>query len=238
MALTFIDLCNKTLRRLNEVEIQSPDFPTTRGIQALVKDAVRDSIATINQSQFEWPFNAAEASSDLVVGQTEYPFPAVFQTVDWNSFQIIPSDGEATSNTRLTYIDRDVWYERFRDADDDAVVSGIGIPNHVFKGHGNGYGVTPAPDKTYRIQFRYFLNFTPLVNATDTTTIPDDFEHVIVSGTLYHMYLFKDNSDNAGAAYEAFQQGIKSLRTIYINTYDSVRDTRVNFGGGSYRTAI
>jgi hypothetical protein len=232
MALTFINLCNKTLLRLNEVEIQAPDFPSTRGIQSLVKDAVRNAIATINQSQFEWPFNAAEESRDLTTGQTEYTYPSTFQSIDWNSFQIIPSVGEATRNSRLVYIDRDVWYENYRDADDDAGAAGIGIPRFVFRAHGNGFGVSPSPDLPYRIQFRYFLNFIPLENASDTTTIPDDFERVIVDGALYYMYTFKDNMDNASAAYDVFQQGMKSLRTIYINTYDSIRDTRINFGGG------
>ena len=60
MATTFIDLTNKVLRRLNEVEMTSSDFASATGVQALAKDAVRDSIAKINQAEFEWPFNSAE----------------------------------------------------------------------------------------------------------------------------------------------------------------------------------
>ena len=41
MPSTYIDLCNKTLRRLNEVEISADNFPSVRGVQALVKDAVK-----------------------------------------------------------------------------------------------------------------------------------------------------------------------------------------------------
>jgi len=59
MASTFLNLCNQTLRRLNEVEISEAEFLTVSGVQALVKDAVKSAVARINQSEFEWPFNAA-----------------------------------------------------------------------------------------------------------------------------------------------------------------------------------
>jgi hypothetical protein len=232
MALTFINLCNKTLRRLNEVEIPEGGFNNTRGVQALVKDAVRNSIAHINQSQFEWPFNAAEETGTLTIGQTEYSFPASFQSVDWDSFQIVPGLEGTPKSNRLMYMDRDVWYNTYRDTDDDAVGVGIGMPRYVFRSHGLGFGVSPSPDQEYRIQFRYYLNLTILEDAEDVTRIPDDFERVIVDGAMYHMYMFKDNIESAGAAYDVFQQGIKNLRTIYINSYESIRDTRVNFGGG------
>ena len=57
MPTSYIDLCNMTLRRLNEVEVDQSDFSSVRGVQALVKDAVKNSIARINQSEFSWPFN-------------------------------------------------------------------------------------------------------------------------------------------------------------------------------------
>lgn len=52
MPSSYIDLCNKTLRRLNEVEISADDFPTVRGVQALVKDAVKAAIAKVNQAEY------------------------------------------------------------------------------------------------------------------------------------------------------------------------------------------
>lgn len=239
MTLRYIDLCNKTLRRLNEVEITPPDFNTVRGIQALVKDAVNESIAQINQTQFEWPFNAAEETSMLTVGQTEYAFSSSFQSIEWGSFQILPSDYTDNRSVRLTYIDRDEWYDKYRDQDDSAGTAGLGTPTFVFRAHGSGFGISPSPDKPYRIQFRYYLNYVPLVSAADATTIPDDFDRVIVDGAVARMCLFKDNTEGAAAAFDSFQQGIKSLRSLYINTYDSIRDTRVNFGGGrGYRVLM
>lgn len=229
MALTFIDLCNTTLRRLNEVEVAETGFGASRGIQSLVKDAVRNSINNINQMHFEWPFNAAQETATLTVGATEYSFPSTFKTIDWNSFQITPDGTHSTTNSSLKYIDRDEWYHKYRDEDDNAATAGISKPVSVFNAHGFGFGVSPAPDKPYRIQFRYFQNETILENHGDLTTIPDVFKYVIVDGAIYHMYMFKDNTEQAQLSYQVFELGVGRLRTLYINYPADIADTRVKF---------
>ena len=88
MSSTYLELCNKALRRLNEVEIAQADFASVRGLQALIKDAIKSSIAKINQAEFKWPFNTAEYTQTLVAGQTEYVWPDYFKVADWNSFQL------------------------------------------------------------------------------------------------------------------------------------------------------
>ena len=52
---TFLDLTNRALRRLNEVELSSSDFSSARGIQASAKDAINSAILDLNRQQFEWP---------------------------------------------------------------------------------------------------------------------------------------------------------------------------------------
>ena len=229
MATTYIDLCNKVIRRLNEVEIAVGDFPTVRGVQALVKDAVKAAVAKINQAEFEWPFNAAEHTQTLVAGQSEYTWPDYFKVSDFNSFQILKDESLNAGYKHLKPIDRDEWYARHRDADYDAGSAGRGIPDFVFQGHGNGFGVTPSPDKAYRVRFRYYLNYSDLQNYNDVTRIPESFDSVIIDGALYHLYMFKDNLEGAQATFMSFEQGIKNLQTLYINTYDYVRDSRVRF---------
>lgn len=229
MPSTYLDLCNKVLRRLNEVEIAVGDFPTVRGVQALVKDAIKASVAKINQAEFEWPFNAAEHTETLAAGQTEYVWPAYFKVSDWNSFQIQKDVSLNVGYKVLSLIDRDVWYKSHRDADYEAGAAGRGVPHYVFQSHGNGFGVSPAPDAAYRVRFRYYLNYSDLINYDDVTRIPESFDTVIVDGALYHLYMFKDNVESAQAAYVAFEDGIKDLQTLYINNYEYIRDTRVKF---------
>lgn len=229
MPSTYLNLCNMVLRRINEVEIAQADFGTVRGVQALVKDAVRAAIAKINQAEFEWPFNASEHTQVLAAGRTEYDWPDYFKIADFNSFQIQKDDSLATGYKTLSAIERDDWYRDYRDTDYEAGSAGRGVPDFVFPSHGTGFGVTPSPDKAYSVRFRYYLNYADLTAYDDVTRIPESFDTVIVDGALYHLYMFKDNLDAANAAFIAFQSGLKDLQTLYINSYQSVRDTRIKF---------
>jgi len=229
MPTTYISLCNQVLRRLNEVEIVSADFATTTGIQSLVKDAVKSAIAKINTAEFEWPFNAAEETDILVVGQEEYTWPTHFKAVDWNTFQIQASTDLGANFSTLKFIERDDWYKNHRDDDDTSGTTGRSVPLYVFPSHGNGYGVSPSPDKTYSLKFRYFLNFSDITGATDQSRIPESYDTVLIDGAIYYMYIFKDNMEAAQASYVAFMQGIKELQSLYINSYQSITDTRVRF---------
>jgi len=229
MPSTFLQLCNQTLRRLNEVEIAEADFASVRGVQALVKDAVKSAIARVNQSEYEWPFNSAQHQASLAQGQTEYTWPDFFKVADYNTFQIAANSSLNVGYKTLKVIDRDVWYKDHRDDDYNAGNAGRGVPEFVFDTHGNGYGVTPSPSEAYTLTFRYYLNYTDLNNHDDVTRIPSSFDTVIVDGALYHLYMFKDNIESAQAAFMAFEKGVKDLQTLYINNFESVRDTRVRF---------
>lgn len=229
MPTTFIDLTNMLLRRLNEVEIQEADFTGVRGVQALAKDAIRASIARINSAEFEWPFNAAQHSETLVAGVEEYSWPTYFKTAEWNSFQIIKNASLGVNTKRLRFIERDYWYNKFRSDDEDAGSSGVSIPEYVFPSHGNGFGVSPSPDKAYTVSYRYFLTYADLQATSDQTRVPTIYDHVIIDGGLYHMYMFRDNPEQANIAMAQFMQGIKEMQTVLINKYESVRDTRVRF---------
>ena len=229
MPSTYIDLCNQTLRRLNEVEIAEADFGSVRGVQALVKDAVKSAVAKINQAEFGWPFNAAEETDTLVVGQTEYTWPQYFKVADWNSFQIQENSSLGAGFKTLKFIEQDEWYSDYRDADYTAGTTGRDMPAYVFPSHGNGYGVSPSPNKAYTLKFRYFMNYSDITNATDVTRIPESYDTVLIDGAIYHMYMFKDNMESAQDAYMAFEKGIKDLQTLYINNNVSIRDTRIKF---------
>lgn len=229
MPSTYISLCNQVLRRLNEVEIVEGDFSICTGIQSLVKDAVKSSIAKINTAEFEWPFNAAEETDTLIVGQEEYTWPTFFKVADYNTFQIQSNAVLGVNYTTLKFIERDEYYKHYRDNDHTAGSAGISVPKYVFPSHGNGYGVSPSPDKAYSLKFRYFLNFSDITAATDVSRIPESYDTVLIDGAIYYLYMFKDNMEAAQASYLSYQQGIKELQSLYINTYQSIRDTRVNF---------
>jgi len=229
MASTYLNLCNRVIRRLNEVEMTADGFATASGVQALVKDAIISAIARINQMEFEWPFNAAEETDIMVVGQEEYSWPTFFKAVDWNTFQIQASTDLGTNFSTLRFIERDVWYRSHRDDDDTSGTTGRSAPIYVFPSHGSGYGVSPSPDKTYSIKFRYYLNYTDISAHGDVTRIPASYDNILVEGALIQMYQFKDNLEAAQLSLMAFKQGVKDLQSLYINNYQSITDTRVSF---------
>lgn len=229
MPSTYIDLTNALLRRLNEVEIEVADFADVRGVQALAKDAVRASIAKINAAEFEWPFNSAEHSQTLTVGEEDYSWPNFFKSVEWNSFYIVNDGTNTNTTTSLDFVSRDYYYDRLRNADLDAGNSGLDLPKYVFPSHGNGYGVSPSPNKAYVLRFRYFLNYAELLNYDDQTRVPSTYDHVLIAGAMYHMYLFRDNSEMAGIAQQEFMAGIKEMQTLLLNKYASIEDTRVSY---------
>lgn len=231
---TFLDLTNQLLRRLNEVEIDQADFPTVRGVQATAKDTIRNSIAKINQAEYEWPFNAVEHTQILAVGQEDYSWPQYFKVPDFNSFQLQASSSLGTSATQLKFIDRDTYYKQYKDLDDNAGSVGRGVPVYVAEGFGNGYSITPSPDKAYTIKFRYYQNHNDLVAYGDLTRIPDTYDNVIIEGALMQMYMFRDNMEAAGISAQLFQQGVKEMQGILMNKYQEIRDTRINQG---YRSA-
>lgn len=233
----YITLTNRVLRRLNEVELTTSDFDNARGIQAAAKDAINSAVFDLNAQQYEWPHNAAEEATALVIGQTEYSNPLSLKTFEWNSFQIVGEGTYSTQNISLEYLERDVWYKTHRDTDDDNAALGISIPKYVFASHGTGWGVSPAPDKPYRIQFRYFLHPAEMVNHGDTVTgnvaYPVAFTPTLIEGAMYHLYMLKDNSEAAQMAKANFDRAVGDLKSQYINKFNSIRDTRVAFGGGS-----
>ena len=128
MATSFLNLTNQLLRRLNEVEIAESEFSSCRGVQALAKDAIKNSIAKINSAEFEWPFNATLHTQTLTVGVEEYNWPQYFKTVDWNSFQIQKNDSLSVGFRHLELLSRDQYYKLGKDADDASGSEGITVP--------------------------------------------------------------------------------------------------------------
>lgn len=226
MASSFLDLCNNVLRKLNEVEISSSEFGSVRGVQALVKDAVTTAIAKINQAEYSWPFNASSYTQTCVVAQEEYGWPSLHKVTDWNSFQIQKDDSLGVGFSKLNFITLDEYFERYRNLDDATETTGRGVPSYIFPS-GNGWGLTPSPDKAYQIKYRYYQIPATLSVSSDTSRIPIHYENVIIDGAMFQMYLFKDNTESAQIMGALFEQGVKQMQSQLINNYDSIRDRRV-----------
>ena len=113
MALTFLTLTNSVITRMNEVELTSSNFTSSRGVQTQCKNAVNESIRYINQREFGYSFNHASNSSTLIAGQARYTAPTSTKSIDYSTARIKKdTDLNVTGNNLSTlnyneYIDKD-----------------------------------------------------------------------------------------------------------------------------------
>ncbi len=147
MATTYLTLTNRVLRELNETELTSSTFSSSRGIQTAVKDFVNKGIHDIYNETGEIPLLYSRTSQDLTVGDNEYSFPADFRKADMDSFVLKPKElvtnGEFTSNISS-------W------------TTGDGSPSHTSSGNGRlnlndaaAYqAISTTVNKEYKIQIR------------------------------------------------------------------------------------
>ena len=159
MATTYLVLTNRILRELNEVEMTSTTFSSSRGIQTAVKDFVNKSIHDIYNEGAELPLLHTTTTQALTTGDGEYAFPNDMRRVDFESFFLKPTElitnGEFTSNITS-------W------------TTGDGSPSYTSSGNGRlnlndaaAYqSISTVKNKTYRIQVRVL---SPNSSATTLT---------------------------------------------------------------------
>lgn len=227
MAYDFLGLVNDVNARLNEVQLTSSNFSSASGFYIHAKDAVNSSIRYINQSAFEWPFNHVEQDQTLTAGQIRYDYPADTKTVDMDSFRIKRNDSFGNETRKLTLMSYEDYLDNHIDAEYNTSEGVRTLPRYVFRTPDRQYGVYPSPDKAYELVYEYYTLPTDLSAATDVPTIPNQFRHIIIDGAMFYAYLFRGNTQDSGLMFEKFETGIKDMRSIYINRYEYVRDTRI-----------
>ena len=159
MATTYLTLANSVLRELNETELTSATFSSSRGIQTAVKDFINKGIHDIYNETGEIPLLYARTNQDLFVGDNEYDLPNDLRKVDMDSFSMGPKElvtnGEFTSNITS-------W------------TTGDGSPSYTSSGNGRlnlnssaAYqAISTTVNKTYKLQVRVL---SP--NSSSTTLI-------------------------------------------------------------------
>jgi hypothetical protein len=83
MASTYLTLVNDVLRDMNEVELTSATFSSSRGVQTTVKDYINRSISDILNSELNWPFTRAEGAVDAIAGKQLYSFESIASTLKY-----------------------------------------------------------------------------------------------------------------------------------------------------------
>jgi hypothetical protein len=147
MATTYLVLSNRVLRELNEVEMTSSNFSSSRGIQTAVKDFINKSIHDIYNEGAELPLLHTSTTQVTYPGDGEYSFPTDMRRVDFESFffktKEIITNGEFESNINS-------W------------TTGDGSPSYTSSGNGRlnlndaaAYqAISTIVNKNYKLQVR------------------------------------------------------------------------------------
>ena len=146
---TYLTLTNLVLNELNEVELTSSNFTSSRGVQTSAKNFINKAVNELYMSEIQWPWLHTNGTQVLNTGQQEYTFPDNYRLADFDTFRLRPTElitnGEFTSNiTNWTTVD--------------------GSPSYVSTGNGrlqlNDSTVTQSistiVNKKYRLSIRAF----------------------------------------------------------------------------------
>jgi len=228
MAYTYLTVTNEVLRRLNEVELTSSTFPTATGIQSLAKDAVNNAQRDIFMSEQEWPFSYATTSQTLTAGTKEYALTSGFLSIDIDTVLIDRNDTLGVQETHLTPLSYQEYIDRYMERDEQRNSGDYDTPRYVYLTPDYKLGVSPTPDKAYAVKYTYFKTATELVLHGDVPELPQQFKNVLIDGAVYHLYMMRDNVELASLSNKLVTDGIDKMRTILINRYIRMRDTRVS----------
>lgn len=229
MAYNFLGLVNDVNRRVNETELTDSTFAAAVGNYSNSKDAVNSAIRHINQDTFQWPFNLIEQEDILTAGEMRYDYPSNAKTIDFNTFRIKRNDTLGVKTSMLKVMDYEEYLARHIDDEYNTTDTGIrGVPTHVARAPGNKFVIYPAPSADYELVYEFYQLPVDLILYSDIPDLPDAFRHVIVDGSMYYVHLFRGDVQGAGMAMSKFNEGIKNMRSIYVNRFEYVRDTRTS----------
>ena len=162
MATTYLVLVNNVLNELNEPELTSTTFSSSRGIQTAVKKFVLKSMHEIYSSLSEVPDLYKSTTQDTQTGQRTYALPSAaspqsgdlaYRKVDWDTFRLVPK--ELLTNGEFTS-DISSWT--------NATTGAVGDGTPAYNSGGNGrcrlndaavsQAISTVKNKAYRIQVR------------------------------------------------------------------------------------
>jgi hypothetical protein len=123
MALTYLELTNDVLTRMNEVVLTAANFTDARGIQVQSKNAINEAIRHINQKEFAYPFNHASNSSTVVPGVVRYAIPTGTKYIDYNTARIKKDTDVSASGVNLKRLNYNEYISKEFSTQEDEIES-------------------------------------------------------------------------------------------------------------------
>ena len=225
MAYNFLGLVNEINRRLNEVELSSSNFATATGFYNTAKDAVNSAIRHVNHEEYKWPWNHVTEEDILTTGILRYGYPSDAKLLDMNSFRIRRDADLNVETIKLKPMDYQEYLDKYIDYEYNTSSSKRSVPKFVIRAPSQEFLILPTPDKDYELDYEYYRNPVELELYDDVPSVPLEFKHIIVDGAMFYAYQFRGDAQASQVAQQKFQEGIKYMRSLYINSYDYIRST-------------
>ncbi len=232
MAYNFLELVNEINRRVNEVELTTSTFPTAGGFYQTSKDAVNSAIRHINHEEYNWPWNHREEEETLSAGIARYAYPEDAKLINMNSFRIKRNATLNVETKKLTIMDYQEYLDKYIDHEYNTSTTIRSTPRYIVRSPSQEFIFIPCPDKAYEVVYEYYQNPVSLTLNTDVPTIPKEFQHVIVDGAMFYTYQFRGDVQAAQLSQQKFVEGIKYMRSLYINRYDYLRSSMIVSSNG------
>ena len=191
-----------------EDEIESTTIDATSGLSA--------SVTTISVTST----TGFSATGTLFIGEEQITYTGILG----NDFT---GCTRGANSTTAAIIADDVTVTQFDNG---------GVPRHIVRTPDNNYILYPFPNKAYTIVFDFFTLPVDLTAVTDVPSLPEQFRTIIVEGAMYTAYMFRGETQEAMVMKTNFEEGIKNMRTLYINRYDYVSSTVINKSASSSMT--
>jgi hypothetical protein len=160
-----------------------------------------------------------------------------YNSIDWDNFYMTTvgvTDEVAPYTARnLRFMTTEAWkdYRRISENLDDADTQQYGEPSNVIRSpDSRKFGLSPIPDKVYRVWFYAWSLPTKLTAYGDTVVFPEMYTSVLLAKARYYIWQFKDNPQAAAFALDDFKKGLRSMRSNLLEpTPTYMKDDRMRF---------
>jgi len=255
MATTYLQLTNELLREMNEVPLTTSNFSSAIGIQAHAKDCINRAYLDIVLEEPQWPFLSVADSGttdpmygnvyvETVANTRWYELkPASdsikddYGAIDWDNFYLttvgVTSEVAPYVAKNLKFTTIEEWKDFYRaneNADDAENASG-GEPKRVIRSpDGRMFGLSPIPDKVYRVWFYAYNQPTQLSDFSDEIVFPDVYKTVLLARARYFVHQFKEAVQPAALALEEYRRGLRLMKSnLMVPEPFYIKDDRRRF---------
>lgn len=231
----YLTLVNLALGRINEVQLNSGTFASALGPQLAMQTAVNATIFDISRRYQQWPFNYGRQTFNTTASVTasianEYTPPSTVTVIKWSTFGITRNDSATPPivASTLSEVDYNLWAKRIRPLDLQISTGGFSQPRYVIKGDNGNIILSPPPDTIYSIYYDAWSDPTALSAWSDTCSIPDKFNYVIVDGAIYYGYDFRSDQAAQDRAKKKFDDGVQEMLRELVKPADGFQSTMIS----------